>query len=43
MPLRLIGTVGGEVLAIEAGDGGLEVELTRLAGAHEGGLEEYFA
>ena len=43
VPLQLIGTVGGEALAIEAGGGGLEVALSELAGAHEGGLEEYFA
>jgi phosphoribosylformylglycinamidine synthase II len=44
VPLQLIGTVGGEALAIELGeDGGLEVALGELAGAHGSGLEEFFA
>jgi phosphoribosylformylglycinamidine synthase len=42
--VALIGTVGGETLAIELeGGAGLEVGLGRLGEAHGRGLEEYFA
>ncbi len=43
MPVQLIGTVGGESLTVELGDGRIEVGLAELARAHEGGLEGYFA
>ena len=44
VPLQLIGTVGGESLAIELeGGDGLELPLSELGEAHGRGLEEYFA
>ena len=44
VPVRLIGTVGGEELSIEVGgERAVEIAVEALALAHAGGLAEYFA
>jgi phosphoribosylformylglycinamidine synthase II len=44
VPVRLIGTVGGEALSIEVdGEPTVQIALEQLAAVHDGGLAEYFA